>query len=206
MRLFFVRHGQTDYNLKQIVQGGGIDSDLNATGQKQAHAFFEAYQDLSFDAVYASPLKRTHQTLAPWVAAGYNFEIENGLKEFNWGHYEGKRPTVDEHENFKNIIRRWHAGEVDLRVAEGENLREAWQRAEPFFSQLPEKHSDQQVLLCSHGRQLRIMLCKLLQRPYEEMERFSHGNTGLTILEYDGDGRYELVSLNNTQHLDTLFA
>ncbi len=206
MRLYFIRHGQTDYNLKQIVQGGGIDSDLNPTGHQQAHAFFEAYQDRPFSALYASPLKRTHQTLAPWQRTGHSIRTEIGLKEFNWGTYEGKRPTLEEHNHYKEVLAQWAAGEEDARVAEGETLREAWERAQPFFETLYQKHTQEEVLLCSHGRQLRILLCKILDLPYQEMERFSHDNTGLTIVEYNPSGKAELLLLNDTQHLDTTFA
>lgn len=205
MKLYFVRHGQTDYNLQQIVQGGGIDSDLNATGRAQAQAFYDAYKHLQFDAVYASTLKRTHQTLAPWQEiGGYDFKKEAGLREFGWGIHEGKKPTPAEAANFQNILKRWMEGDVQATVEQGETLQQAWQRAEPFMRQLPEQHLDQQVLLCSHGRQLRILLCNLLQVELKEMERFKHDNTGLSVIHWHPDGSRELVSLNDTSHLSRL--
>ncbi|MEM6342237.1 MAG: histidine phosphatase family protein [Bacteroidota bacterium] len=205
MKLYFLRHGQTDYNLKQIVQGGGIDSDLNATGRAQAEAFYDAYQHLSFDSVYASTLKRTHQTLAPWQQnAGYQFIQEPGLKEFGWGVHEGKKPTPQEAANFQKILQRWANGDVYATVEQGETLHAAWQRAEPFIHSLPQKHQDQQVLICSHGRQLRILLCNLLQVELKEMERFKHDNTGLSVIHWHPDGRRELVTLNDTSHLSRL--
>lgn len=205
MKLYFLRHGQTDYNLKQIVQGGGIDSDLNATGKAQAEAFYDTYQHLSFDSVYASTLKRTHQTLAPWSQkAGYQFTQEAGLREFGWGVHEGKKPTPEEAANFQKILQRWAKGDVYATVEQGETLHAAWQRAEPFIQSLPEKHQEQQVLLCSHGRQLRILLCNLLQVELKEMERFKHDNTGLTVIHWHPDGKRELVTLNDTSHLSRL--
>ena len=66
MKLYLIRHGETDYNRQGIVQGGGVDSSLNDLGRRQAEAFFEHYKHLRFDAVYVSALKRTHETLAPW--------------------------------------------------------------------------------------------------------------------------------------------
>ena len=60
--IYILRHGQTDYNLQGIVQGGGVDTSLNDTGRKQAHAFHEAYKHIPFEAVITSRLKRTHQT------------------------------------------------------------------------------------------------------------------------------------------------
>ena len=47
-RLFLVRHGQTDFNLKGIIQGGGVDSSINEKGREQAQAFFEKYKNEDF--------------------------------------------------------------------------------------------------------------------------------------------------------------
>ena len=59
--IYLIRHGETEYNRKGVVQGSGIDADLNELGQKQAEAFFAHYQDLPIDKIYTSALKRTHQ-------------------------------------------------------------------------------------------------------------------------------------------------
>ena len=64
--IYFVRHGQTEFNKQHIVQGGGIDSELNDTGIQQAQLFFEKYQDIPFEVILTSKLKRTHQTVNPW--------------------------------------------------------------------------------------------------------------------------------------------
>ena len=62
-KIYLTRHGQTDYNLKGVVQGSGIDADLNATGRAQANAFYQAYKDHPFDKLYVSGLKRTFQSM-----------------------------------------------------------------------------------------------------------------------------------------------
>lgn len=49
--IYIVRHGQTDYNLKGIVQGSGVDASLNDTGREQAAAFHKAYGNYPFDRV-----------------------------------------------------------------------------------------------------------------------------------------------------------
>ena len=69
--LYFIRHGETDFNRQNIVQGGGIDSDLNETGRAQGQRFFEHYRDLHFDRVYCTQLKRTYQTVQPFEQLGH---------------------------------------------------------------------------------------------------------------------------------------
>ncbi|HLS39123.1 MAG TPA: histidine phosphatase family protein, partial [Sphingobacterium bovisgrunnientis] len=56
---YFIRHGQTDLNLKGIVQGRGVNTSLNDSGRKQADAFFNAYKHIPFDKIYTSTLVRT---------------------------------------------------------------------------------------------------------------------------------------------------
>ena len=57
--VYFVRHGETEYNRKHIIQGRGVDSDLNAKGQKQAAMLYDSYGDQEFELVVFSSLKRT---------------------------------------------------------------------------------------------------------------------------------------------------
>jgi len=63
MKLFLLRHGETEFNKLRIVQGSGVDAPLNETGQYQAQKFFEKYKNVPFEAVYCSSLQRTYQTI-----------------------------------------------------------------------------------------------------------------------------------------------
>ena len=65
--IYLIRHGETDFNRQGVVQGSGVDSDLNELGQAQAEAFFQAYQHIPFDKVYTSALKRTHQSVKKFL-------------------------------------------------------------------------------------------------------------------------------------------
>ena len=46
--IYFIRHGQTELNRLNIVQGSGVDSELNDFGRHQARAFYDYYQDSEF--------------------------------------------------------------------------------------------------------------------------------------------------------------
>ena len=70
-----------NYNLQKIVQGGGIDSDLNETGYLQGQKFFQRYKDIPFEAIYCSGLKRTRQTLKSFEDAGRSITPLAGLNE-----------------------------------------------------------------------------------------------------------------------------
>ena len=88
-KIYLIRHGQTDYNLRGVVQGSGIDAPLNETGRKQAEAFYQTYKSVSFDKVYTSVLQRSQQSVKKFLADGIPHEAFEGLNEISWGNREG---------------------------------------------------------------------------------------------------------------------
>ncbi|HWZ34811.1 MAG TPA: histidine phosphatase family protein, partial [Mucilaginibacter sp.] len=103
--LYIVRHGQTDFNKQGIVQGRGCDTDLNDEGHKQAQQFFEAYKSVPFDKVYISKLKRTQQSIQPFIDLGIPYEKLSGLDELAWGIYEGTTNTSGNQSAFLQLMR-----------------------------------------------------------------------------------------------------
>ncbi|MEL6674507.1 MAG: histidine phosphatase family protein [Bacteroidota bacterium] len=204
VRIYFLRHGQTDYNLKGIVQGSGVDSNLNDWGRAQAQAAFQAYGQVPFHAIYASNLKRTHQTLQPWVDAGHRFQIEAGVRELNWGTHEGVIPTPSQIEAFRGILESWAQNQLEVTVEGGENPLQAWDRSRPFFERALEEHKHEQILVCSHGRQIRVMLSQLTGVGLHNMEQYTHKNTGMSILEMEQIGAGQLLQLNDVRHLENM--
>ncbi len=72
--LYIVRHGQTDLNKQGIVQGRGMNTDLNDEGRKQAALFFNAYKDVPFNKIYISELKRTQQSIQQFIDLGIPYK------------------------------------------------------------------------------------------------------------------------------------
>ena len=61
--VYFIRHGETEQNKLGIVQGSGIDSDLNNLGLIQGKAFHTNFLDKEFDVAISSDMKRAYQTI-----------------------------------------------------------------------------------------------------------------------------------------------
>lgn len=205
MKLYLIRHGETDFNRRGIVQGGGVDSDLNDIGRQQALAFFKHYSHLKFDALYASGLKRTHQTLAPWVDnQNYRLQKSSAINEFSWGWMEGKKPNKKMQHEFLELKKAWSNGQFDRGIEGGETPISAWDRIKPFFDDVHQKHMGQQILVCAHGRTNRIILTQLLGMGMEKMGDFNHSNTGLNILNFDSQGNVSAEVINHTGHLEVI--
>lgn len=206
VKIYLCRHGETDYNKSGIIQGGGIDSDINETGVMQSRALFAAYRSLPFAAVFGSGLKRTHQTLSPWAAEGREIGRVPGLNEFNWGDLEGVHPDENQRARFQATLKQWRSGQLHVRMDGGENPVEAWERSRPFFETLRADFQGEQVLLCSHGRQIRIIIAALLGVGLSEMDRFHTDNTGMHVLRLYPAGNAVIETVNNTSHLAALTA
>ncbi len=199
--LYLIRHGETDYNKNGIVQGGGVDSSLNTTGIQQAQAFFHHYQKETFHALYCSPLQRTAQTLSPWLQKGYQLQSVEQLIEISWGVHEGLVPSPKQKAEFLAVKQKWTEGELDLSVDGGETPIQVWERSKKALAYLFDKHAGERVLVCSHGRLLRILLSGLLDQDISNMEAYTQPNTGLHLVELYAPTRGHAIKLADTEHL-----
>ncbi len=198
-KIYLVRHGQTDYNLKGIIQGGKVDAPLNETGRAQASAFYEAYADVPFDRIFTSALVRTHQSVQQFISSNIPHEIHEGLNEISWGKHDGKMNADDPY--YWDVVGRWDEGEVDLRPEEGESPSDVAEKQKLVIDHLLSEDKDEQVLVCMHGRAMRILLCWLTGKDLSEMDSFKHHNLGLYVLVYE-QGKWEVETHNDLTHLE----
>lgn len=194
-KIYIVRHGQTDFNLQNIVQGSGVDSDLNARGIAQAKAFFEFYRDVPFDKIYTSTLKRTRQTVQRFIDLGIPTESLSGLNEISWGNKEVYKITPDEDQYYHYMLKQWQSGNTTLKIEGGESPDDVVKRMKPAVDHIMSKTDEETVLVCMHGRAIRILLCILLNYPLKSMDMFEHENLCLYLLHYSGSAF--TVRLNN---------
>jgi probable phosphoglycerate mutase len=200
---YFIRHGQTDLNLRGIVQGRGVDSPLNETGHKQAQAFYEAFSHVPFDKIYTSTLLRTKQTVRPFLEQGIPSEELIGLDEISWGIYEGKEQDETIMTGFEAVVNSWREGNLDLSIEQGESPNQLVARQQQAISYMLQQKYEETLLVCMHGRAMRIMLCHLTGVPVCLMDDFPHTNTALYVLEYNGNF-FEIVDHYNVKHLENL--
>ena len=197
MKLYIIRHAETEYNRKGIIQGSEVDSDINDVGESQANSFYEYYKDINFDKIYVSDLKRTFQTIRRFTENGSSYEKLKEFNEISWGVNQGKS---DDLEDYAELIDTWLAGNLDNKFEEGESPNEMSVRLVKGFNKVLDDDHDT-VLLCIHGRALRILLSKIIDNDLTKMDKYVHSNTGLYILEYK-NGKYEILGSNLRNHLE----
>lgn len=202
-KIYLVRHGQTDFNLKGVVQGSGIDAPINQTGRAQAQAFFDAYQQVHFDQIYHTALIRTKQSIAEFISRGTPTSALPELNEISWGDYEGTPMTPEENEYYKHMLHQWQEGNLDYAIAGGENPNQVADRISRGIEKIL-KGPGETILVCMHGRAMRIFLSLIFNYDLRYMDQFEHKNLCLYLLEQLPDGTFTLKKGNDIDHLKGL--
>ncbi|NNF22511.1 MAG: histidine phosphatase family protein [Saprospiraceae bacterium] len=201
--MYILRHGQTDFNKRGVVQGSGIDAPLNETGRLQAKAFHNTYKSIDFDRIYVSNLQRTHQTVGNFVEDGYELIKLAGFNEINWGAYEGKSMTPESNAYYSDMSEKWSNGDVHLPIEGGESPLEVKERIDAAMKDVMNAENEKTVLICMHGRAMRILLSSLLGYPLSLMDMFPHHNVGFYRLLHTGN-MFRVMQFNEYGHLNGL--
>jgi len=199
-KVYLVRHGQTDFNLKNIVQGSGVDTDLNDLGRSQAAMFFESYQHVAFDKIYTSALKRSRQSVQQFIDRGIPSDALVGLNEISWGTKEGHRVTPEEDAYYHYMLEQWRLGNTHMKIEGGESPEDVVSRMKPAVDYIMSRPDETTILICMHGRAIRILLCHLLHYPLKSMDMFEHQNLGLYLLNYTGS-MFTIEKYNDDAHM-----
>lgn len=200
-KIYLIRHGQTDYNLKGVVQGSGIDAPLNQNGRNQAKTFFEAYKDVPFEKVFYTGLQRTKQSVEGFIEKGLPHEAVPDLNEISWGRYEGLPMTPEQNGYYQNMLKRWSSGDLEYAIEGGESpiiVAKRLSRGIKHVLNQPEK----QILVCMHGRAMRVLLSVLLGYDLRYMDVFKHRNLGLYLLHQHQSGSFRLEKYNCGEHFN----
>lgn len=158
MKFYYVRHGQTEWNLKQKMQGGDTEKPLNGTGIKQAEETKNKLKDKDYDIVICSPMERAKQTAQIISNKDVKIIEDERLKERRLGVLEGK-PITPECE--KEI---WDCN-LNVNIENGERIGEFERRVLGFIEDIKEKYKNKSVLIVAHGGVAKIFKKYLYGNP-----------------------------------------
>lgn len=194
MKIYVIRHGETDANKNHLLQGS-CSWPLNEDGIKLAKITGENMKGIKFDACFSSPLDRAAQTaklVLEYSDNNIEVQYDNRLKEINMGDWEGKcfAPSNLEVNIIKILMFKKNAFWVG-KFKNGESAREVCNRTQDFLIELSKKDYEC-VLVSTHGCATRAMLNML----YKNKRDFWHGrvpyNCAVNILEVI-NGKINLV-------------
>ena len=170
-RLLLIRHGEVEARYQGIF-GGRIDMNLSPRGKRQAKILAEYLRVKTIDAVYASPMKRVQQTLAPTLKLGRHEQtIFADLREIDFGDWTGLDwTTVRDQFNF--AVHEWLEQIEKPGAPNGENGKAFRARLKPCLREIIQKHPGQNVAVFCHGGVIRALLAILLDLPLPKTNAF----------------------------------
>ena len=199
--IYLARHGETEYNRCNQIQGRGIDASLNETGRRQAQAIADNLAGADIQRIFSSSLRRSQET-AEIIAKTFDLEFQSyaDLDEMNFGIYEG-RPIAEIESELQELHNIWKSGNVDHASENGESPSMVLNRAAAQIEEIIEEHQGSNLLFILHGRLIRILLSHFLRYGLSEMHRVKHSNGALYHIRWDGR-QFEPVYLHETDHLE----
>lgn len=182
--VFIVRHGETEWNMKRLIQGQK-DSALTELGINQAKELAKELQKIKFDLVFSSDLLRAKKT-AEIIVTEHNLAVETTelLRERAFGKLEGK--PVEALRFFENLFAKLkHEEMFSYKSAPDiESDEELVTRLITFLREAVIAHAGKKILIVTHGGIMRAFLIKLGITDYKNPVWV--GNAGYIKLETDG--------------------
>ena len=202
MRLYLIRHGETDDNVGRMALGRR-DVPLNERGRAQALAIAEALRSRDgIAAVYASPLQRAADTAGPLAdALGLSVQPDERFIEMDIGEMDGLSLAAAR-EKYPDFMLRWLSDEVaEAEMPGGESLAEVQERAWPAVESLRDAHDGVAAVVVTHNFVLLTVLCRALHLPLARFRRLRHDLGALSVLELTAE-RQSVLTINDRCHLD----
>lgn len=204
MKLYFVRHGRTVWNLEGRFQGAGGDSPLLPESIDTLKELGQYLKDISFDKIYSSDLPRavkSAEIIQSQLTNPCPLESVPELREWHLGKLEGlKIATLNAIYPQQIQAFRTNLAKFDTTMFEAESLYSTIQRTTQFIKSLKDSKTEQ-LLLVGHGANLTASIRTLLG--YNEALLRKNGgldNASLTILETDDFKKFTLKKWNDTSY------
>ena len=184
MKIYIIRHGETDMNAKGVMQGR-MNSKLNESGIKLAYLTGQAMKGISFDCCISSSLDRAKETAEIILRESENdipFEIDDRVIEIDFGDMEGKRITEMGNEGLKFYFDPFHF----IGFPNGETIQDVCGRTQEFLKELIAKDDGKTYLISTHGCAMRGMVNYLSDNPADYWFGHAPYNCSFTIVEAEG--------------------
>lgn len=204
MEIYFVRHGQTIWNVEKRFQGLS-DSPLTELGITQAKLLGKKLKDIKFDKFYSTSLKRAYDT-ANYIKGNRKQKVEifDDFVEISMGDMEGIKQ-----EDFKKLypeqVKNFFFNQLEYNPSSfgGESFLEVRERVIRGLNKFIELNKNyERVLVVSHGATLKTLLHYISGKDISTLsDEAIPKNTSYTIVKYE-NGKFEIIDFSNTSHLE----
>ena len=226
MYLVLIRHGETEFNKLEKIQGSEVDPPLNKMGIKQAIETGKFLKKIfKFHKIYSSPYERainTSKLIKQEIEFKDKIEIEDKLKESSKGLFNGK--TKDEvieiinsnpelkkiekdnkkYNHLEKLIHIYDYIKI-AHITKQETWLEIGERASIILNKIIDKNFGNNILVVSHGSFISNAIRNLFKIRQFSIEKVGKGNCSITVIKIDKDRTKELIMSYNNMHLSHLY-
>lgn len=188
LELYFVRHGETEWNVEHRLQGR-LNSNLTEKGIRDAKLLGKRLEGTDFDAVHVSPSKRAMETAKLIIGdRQLPFKQEERLMEINLGNWEGR--TMEEIEAMDPVGYDLYHNHPSQFKGTGESFADVKARIEAVLKDLENTYQSGRILIVTHGVVVKVLqtICKNVSLDFVWEPPFIEG-TSITIVKAEGGNR-----------------
>ena len=207
MKVYFVRHGESEYNAKELFQHGNVP--LYEKGKKQAEFLAKRLSKIPIDLIVSSPHTRARET-AEIISKKLKKKIvfcEFSGEKIMPEESIGKYAFSDEVNAIRKAMRE-NANNPDWHYSNEENFTEFKSRVKKFFEYL-NSLKEENVLVVSHRGPIRMAILFMMfgnddfepELYYKFINMFRLTNTGITVCEKEKTGHWNLWAFNDHSHI-----
>ncbi len=197
MKIYIVRHGETDANVKKLAQGR-TDDPLNKNGRDLAILTGQAIKGIHFDDCISSPLIRASETAKIILAESGNdipFTLDGRLLEMDFGEREGESLAKLAETSYL-----FYADPFQFPgFPGGETIQDVCNRTQDFLKELIAKDDGKTYLISTHGCAMRAMTSYLFEDPSNFWQGHAPYNCSFTIIEVR-NGRARITDVDKVYY------
>ncbi|WP_026730960.1 histidine phosphatase family protein [Fischerella sp. PCC 9605] len=216
-RAIIVRHGQSTYNTEKRIQGRTDASKLTEKGRNDASLVGKALSNISFNAIYSSPLQRAKETadiishsLAINSEQSIVAQTSDKLLEIDLPLWE-RMLSAEVKQKFPEDYRIWQEQphQLQMLVKDADGSREhfpvlaLYEQARQFWQEVLSRHQGETMLIVGHNGINRALISTALGISPSRYHSIQQSNCGVSVLNFSGGlgEPVQLESMNQTQHM-----
>ena len=189
MKLYFIRHGESEANLQHVISNYGSGFGLTEHGKQQARDLAARLNDLDVSMMFSSPVLRAMDTAdILYQTLGLPYRVHEALREYNCGVLEGKSDQ-ESWRVHRHYYEEWTLHHnYDSKPEGGESFADIQNRFVPFIESF-KRDDNEEVLLVGHGGLFHLMLPLVLTNIDDEfVATHNLGHTECVVAELEADG------------------
>lgn len=197
MEIIIARHGETNYNIKGLIQGQR-QSKLSENGIRQAKALAKSLKKEKIEFIYTSELIRAVET-AKIINKFHNLKINKTeeLNERNFGVFEGRKGDLIQKEFRRNVME-----DINFKPKGAETWRDINKRVISFMRSIIKKHKGKNVLIVAHKGVNSLILTYFLKNPLKDHWKVKQSPANISRIKIE-NGKTD-VKVNDVKHLNGL--